>query len=134
MAGSFETCSHAIATLYETAYAHTNGWCDLAFTETACQWNKGTRKKVEPKSITNLFVRKNLGSKHADIDDENREETQQKNVNLFDPRIELHRAMTSDNVSRLIRNIQLINEDFVLFKSIESLSITSKENYKHVLI
>ena len=30
--------------------------------------------------------------------------------------------------------MQLINEELVLFKSIESLSITSKENHKHALI
>ena len=30
--------------------------------------------------------------------------------------------------------MQLINEELFLFKSIESLSITSKENYKHALI
>ena len=34
-------------------------------TEAACQWNKGTRKEVEPKCITDLFVRKKLGSKQA---------------------------------------------------------------------
>ena len=56
------------------------------------------------------------------------------NLNAFDPRIESHRPITSDDVSGLIRNIQLINEELALFKSIESLSITSKENYKHNLI
>ena len=49
--------------------------------------------------------------------------------NVFD---RSHRPTTL--VSRLIRNIQLTNEELVLFKSIESLSITSKENDKHQLV
>ena len=57
-----------------------------------------------------------------------------KNLNSFDPRIESYRAIMSDDVSKLIRNIQLINEELVLYKSIESHSVTSKENYKHALI
>ena len=134
MAGSFETCNHVVATLYKIEYAHTKGWCNLACTETSCQWNKGTRKEVEPKLMTDLFVRNKLRSKHADIDDENQEETRMKNLNAFDPRIDLDRTITSDDASALIRNIQLINEELVLFKSIESLSITSKENYKYALI
>ena len=51
-----------------------------------------------------------------------------KSLNTFDPRIESHRAITSDDVSGSIRNMQLINEEHVLFKSVESFSITSKEN------
>ena len=43
-----------------------------------------------------------------------------------------HRPTTL--VSRLIRNIQSTHEELVLFKSIESLSITSKENDKHQLV
>ena len=43
-----------------------------------------------------------------------------------------HRPTTL--VSRLIRNIQSTNEELVLFKSIKSLSITSKENDKHQLV
>ena len=120
--GNMQPC---IATLYKIEYAHTKGWCNLACTETACQWNKGTRKEVETKHITDLFVRKKLGSKHAYTDAENREGTWMKNLNAFDLRIESHRVITSDDVSGLIRNIQLINEELVLFKSIESLSITS---------
>ena len=73
MAGSFETYNHVIAALYKIEHAHTKRWCNFACSESACQWNKGTRKEVEPKRITDLFVRKKLGSKHADIDDENRE-------------------------------------------------------------
>ena len=57
-----------------------------------------------------------------------------KNLNAFDPPIESHKAITSDDVSGLIRNIQLINKELVLFESVESHSITSKENYKHALI
>ena len=44
--------------------------------------------------MTDLFVRNKLGSKHADIDDENQEETRMKNLNAFDPRIELDRTIT----------------------------------------
>ena len=65
----YKTCKHLIATLYKNEYAHTKRRCNLACTETACQWNKGTRKELEPKRITDLFVRKKLGSKHAEIDD-----------------------------------------------------------------
>ena len=36
-----------------------------------------------------------------------------KNLNTFDPPIESHRAITSDDVSWLIKNIQLIIEEFV---------------------
>ena len=85
MVGSFETCNHVIATLYKIEYTHTKGWCNLACNKTAYQWNKGTRKEVEPKHITNLFVRKKLGSKHVDTDDEIREETRMKNLNAFAP-------------------------------------------------
>ena len=55
-------------------YAHAKGRCTLACTETAFQWKKGTRKEVEPKHITDTFVRKKLGSKQTDINDENQEE------------------------------------------------------------
>lgn len=84
MAGSFETCNHVIATQYKSEYSLTKRWCNLPCTNTACQCNKGTRKEVEPKRITELFVRKKLGSKHADIDDDNPQETRMKNVNAFD--------------------------------------------------
>ena len=106
------TCNHVIATLYKIEYVHVMEWYNLTCTETAYQWNKGTRKEVEPKCITDLFVRKKLWSKHADIDNENREETRMKNLNTFDPPIESHRAITSDDVSWLIKNIQLIIEEF----------------------
>ena len=107
--GSFENCNHVITTLYKIEYAHTKGWFNHTCTETAFQWNKGTRKEVEPTRITDLFLRNKLGSKHADIDEEKRQETRIKNLNAFDPRIESHRTVTSDDVSGLIRNMQLIN-------------------------
>ena len=69
------TCNHVIATLYKIEYVRVMEWYNLTCTETAYQWNKGTRKEVEPKCITDLFVRKKLWSKHAGIDNENREET-----------------------------------------------------------
>ena len=75
---------------------------------------------------------KKLGRMQTYIDDENQEKTRMKTLNAFDRRIESHRAITS--ISELIRNIQLINEELVLFKSIESLSITSKENYKLTIV
>ena len=64
MAGSSETCNHVIATLNKIDCAHTKGWRYLACTETTCQWNRGTRKEVEPKRITVLtyLLGKNWGA------------------------------------------------------------------------
>ena len=67
-----------------------------------------------PKCITDLFVREKLGCRETDID-ENRDETEMKNLNAFDPRIESHRAITLDALG-LIRNMQLINEELILLK------------------
>ena len=59
-------------------YAHTKRRCNLACTKTACQRSKETRKEVQPKHITNVFVRKKLVTKHADIHDESQEKTRMK--------------------------------------------------------
>ncbi|XP_065682264.1 uncharacterized protein LOC136095495 [Hydra vulgaris] len=132
MAGSYETCNHVIACLYKIEYANTKGWCNPACTETACQWNLGTRKDVEPKRISDLIISKKLGTKSSLSND--CEENRMKNLNNFDPRIISHRTISSNHISNFIRDMQLVNEEAVLFKSIESLSTTNEEHYNYAFV
>ena len=66
MAGVYEACNHVDATLYKIEYANNKGWCSPSCTETACQWNQSTKKDIEPKRITESFVRKSLRTKQED--------------------------------------------------------------------
>ena len=99
MAGANRTCNHVIAILYKLEYANSKGYCNSACTETACQWNQGTHKKVKPKRITDLSVRKKLWRNTSKVDKKTPEETTMKHLKDFDPRIESHRHIIVDDVS-----------------------------------
>ena len=102
MAGANRTCNHVIATLYKLEYANSKGWCNPACTETACQWNQGTHKKVKLKHIADLSVSKKLGSNTSKVDKEAPEETRMKHLQDFDLCIESHRNIIVDDVSTFL--------------------------------
>ena len=96
-------CNHVIATLYnKLEYANSKGWCNPACTETACQWNQGTHKKVKLKHIADLSVSKKLGSNTSKVDKEAPEETRMKHLQDFDLCIESHRNIIVDDVSTFL--------------------------------
>ena len=133
MAGANRTCNHVIATLYKLEYANSKGWCNPACTETACQWNQGTYKKVKLKHIADLSVHKKLGSNTSKVDKEAPEETRMKHLQDFDLCFESHHNIIVD-VSTFFQKLQLADENTVRFKSIESLGTTSHANFESVLI
>ena len=47
------------------------------------------------------------------------EEARMKDLSAFNPRIESHRQINSDDVSNFFHKVQIINKNAVLFKSIE---------------
>ena len=51
MAGTSQSCNHAIAMLYKIDYALQKGLLDLSCTSTSCSWNKSTKCDIEPKNI-----------------------------------------------------------------------------------
>ena len=77
MTGAYEACNYpvAVATLYKIAYANNKEWHSPSCTKTACQWNQSTKKGIELKRITELFVCKNLMTKEKDTCAISREET-----------------------------------------------------------
>ena len=77
MTDAYEACNYpvAVATLYKIEYASNKGWCSSSCTKTACQWNQSTKKDIELKRITELFVCKSLMTKEKDTCAISREET-----------------------------------------------------------
>ena len=58
MAGASECCNHVIVVLYKIQYANAKGFTSPACTETACQWNRSSKKEIEPRRISEIVVRK----------------------------------------------------------------------------
>ena len=89
-----------------------------------CTWNQRTKKDVIPKGIADLFVMKRLAfSENKNVDKIPHDEARTKGLSTFDPRIESHRQINSD-VSNFFHKVQIINENAVLFKSIETCDTT----------
>ena len=85
MDGAYEACNHVVATLYKIEYTNNKEWCSPSSAETAYQWHQSTKKDIERKRITELFVRKRLRTKQEDTCATNRDETQMKHLLEFDP-------------------------------------------------
>ena len=123
MTGTYECCNHIIATLYKMEYACRMGWCSPACTDIACQWNKSTKNDIEPKRISDIIVRKKLATNTGkETDDISREEKRMKELNEFDPRIELHRNNSATDLTNLLKSVQKANAKAVIFKSYETKS------------
>ena len=90
MAGASECCNHVIAVLYKIQYANAKGFTSPACTETACQWNRSSKKEIEPRRISEIVVRKKTASQESKAEG-SREEARMKALNEFDPRREFHR-------------------------------------------
>ena len=90
MARANECCNHVIAVLYKIQYANTKGFISTACTEKACQWNKSSKKGIEPQRIRDIIVRKKTASKEGNVEG-SREELRMKALNEFDPRREFRR-------------------------------------------
>ena len=126
MAGAYEACNHIIATLYKIEYANNKGWCTPACTEIACNWNRSTKKDIEPTLITDLIVRKRLRT-DEDKESKNRERTRMKDLQKFDPRIENHREFNEAKFKSFLENVEKLHDNAVIFKSLESPSISADQ-------
>ena len=70
-------------------------------------------------------MRKRLAfSENKNVDKIPREEARMKDLSAFDPRIKIHRQINSDDVLNFFHNVQIINKNAVLFKSIETCDTT----------
>ena len=63
MAGTSQSCNHAIAVLYKIDYALQKGLLNLFCTSTSCSWNKSTKCDIEPKKIKDIVIWKKIRSK-----------------------------------------------------------------------
>ena len=113
----YEAGNHVVATLYKIEYANNKGWWSPSCTETACQWNQSTKKYIEPKRITELFVRKSLRTKQENTCETSREETRMKHLLEFDPRIESHKEFCQKHFESFLGKFKKINQGAVIFKS-----------------
>ena len=116
----FEACNHVFATLYKIEYANNKGRCSPSFTEATCQWNQSTKKDIEQKRITELFVHKSLRTKQEDTCETSREETRMKHLLEFDPRIESHKEFFQNHFELFLEEFKKINQGTVIFKSFET--------------
>ena len=66
MAGAYEACNHVLSTFYKIEYANNKGWSSPFCSEAAFQWNQPTKKDIEPKRITELFVCTGLRTKQEE--------------------------------------------------------------------
>ena len=118
MAGANECCNHVIAVLYKIQYANAKGFISPACTEKACQWNKSSKKEIEPQRIRDIIVRKKTASKEGNVEG-SREELRMKALNEFDPRREFHRQTSDQQKHVFFQNIEEVNKSAVLFKSLD---------------
>ena len=80
-------CNHVIALLYKVEYANANNFCSPACTSIPCDWNKSTKKIVEPKRISEIAVQKKMRSSMGDKPKDTipHKEKRMQELNLFDP-------------------------------------------------
>ena len=57
-----------------------------------------------------------------------------KELTAFDPRIESHRQISSDDVSNFFDKVQIINKNAVLFKSIEICDTTVCSDFSSLIV
>ena len=62
MPGNYEKCNFVIICLYKVDYTNTKRFCNPSSIEQVCAWSQGSKKKVVPKRIAALFLRKRLVS------------------------------------------------------------------------
>ena len=55
-------------------------------------------------------------------------------LSAFDPRIESHRQISSDDVSNFLHKVQIINKNAVLFKSIETCDTTVCSDFSSLIV
>ena len=120
MAGPYEASNNVVATLHKIEYANHKEWCSPSSTETAYQWHQSTNKDIEPKRITELFVRKSLMTKQEDTCETNRDKTQMKHLLEFDPRNESHKEFCQKHCKSFLEKFKEINQGAVSFKSFET--------------
>ena len=106
--------------MYKIEYANNKGRCSPSCTETACQWNQSTKKDIEPKRITESFVRKSLSTKQEDTCATSREETRMKHLLEFDPRIESHKEFCQKHFESFLEKFKKINQGAVIFRPFET--------------
>ena len=77
--------------LYKVEYANANNFCSPALISMPCDWNKSTKKIIEPKRISEIVVRKKMRS---GMGDKPKDTILREEKNLFDPRTNIHRNVT----------------------------------------
>ena len=60
MAGSSKCCNDVIALLYKVDYANKKGYLDPLCTSMPCNWNKTTKREIEPKMVRDIIIPKKL--------------------------------------------------------------------------
>lgn len=104
VAGSSLCCNHIIALMYKLNFAYKKGYVNPACTSVPEGWNKGTRKEVTPKRVSELFIRNDSSQK---TQQRNRAPINSKAKQNFDPRHPDQRQLTSERVSKLYSAIKL---------------------------
>ena len=118
MAGASQYCNHVIATLYKIDYANRKGYNDPECTSLPCNWNKASKKTIEPKRISDIVVRKKLRTQADKKGDENSEGIRANALNTYDPRHTQHRVITDESVSDLYGKLYNVTPTSVVFKCI----------------
>ena len=95
-----------------------------------CDCNKSTKTIIEPKRISEIAIRKKMRSSMGDKpkDAIPREEKRMQELNLLDPRTNIHRNVTRERLSEFFYSLSLSSPSAVLFKSIEGMSIATSMN------
>ena len=130
MAGASRCCNHVIAVLYKVEYANANNFCSSACTSIPCDWNKSTKKIIEPKRISEIAVRKKMRSSMGDKPKDTipRVEKRMQELNLFDLRTNIDRNVTGERLSEFFYSPSLSNPSTVLLKSTEGILIATSMN------
>ena len=63
IAGISESCNRVIAIMYKINYAYQKGYLDKAGTDIPCNWNQDTKKDVQPKTVCDIKLAKNVCKK-----------------------------------------------------------------------
>ena len=137
MAWASICCNHVIAALYKIEFASNKGYIDPACTSLPCNWNKCTKKEVQPQQSSDLVIRKKKRTQKRDLE-VNPEEERSKAIRSYDPRVVKDRVISNDAVSSLFNNLYLVSPESVLFRSLpfqdeeeDDLKIISLQDIAH---